>query len=318
MHSSRPKGFTLIELLVVIAIIAVLIALLLPAVQAAREAARRSQCVNNLKQLGLSMQNFHDAMGTLPPGAVNSPAQGWPFFVLGYLEQVSMQNALNINAPYYDARNSTVTQATINVFNCPSDPNSGLFYYSKFLPRKKGSYAVNWGNSHYDQGLPNPFTGPMGTVVPIRGPFRVTVPSKGINAFSFRDITDGTSNTMQTSELLIGMNTGTSAGQSDIRGDIWGDSRCGNMYTAYLAPNSTLQDQLDSKNDCQYINGNPPCNAPSPQGADYDAARSKHPGGVNVGFCDGSVRFIKNSVNVYAWRAVSTKDGGEIISSDAL
>ncbi len=317
MRARLVRGFTLIELLVVIAIIAVLIALLLPAVQAAREAARRSQCVNNLKQLGLSMQNFHESQGTLPPGQLSSPSQGWPFFILGYIEQVAMKNALNLNAPYYDSRNSTVTQATLNVFNCPSDPNSGLFYYSKYTPRKKGNYGVNWGNSHYDQGLPNPFTGPMGTVVPIRGPFRVNNTSNAVVPFGMRDITDGTSNTMMVGEILIGMNTGTSAGQSDIRGDIWGESRCGNMFMAYTAPNSTLQDQLDSKNDCQYINGNPPCNAPSPQGADYDAARSKHPGGVNIGFCDGSVKFIKDTVNINAWRAISTKDGGEVVSADA-
>src|SRR4051794_38412025 len=116
MSMRRAKGFTLIELLVVIAIIAVLIALLLPAVQSARAAARRIQCVNNLKQYGIAMNNFHDVNGTFPYGAWNSPQQAWSMKILPFLEQTAMANALNINATYYDIRNTTVTQATINIF----------------------------------------------------------------------------------------------------------------------------------------------------------------------------------------------------------
>src|SRR5579859_1625524 len=116
---SRPsRAFTLIELLVVIAIISVLIALLLPAVQAARAAAQRAQCINNLKQLGLGMHNHHDTQGTFPFGSFNSPAQPWTFPILPYLEQVGMSNALNVNATFYDAKNSTVTSTIIGVFLC--------------------------------------------------------------------------------------------------------------------------------------------------------------------------------------------------------
>src|SRR4051795_5820025 len=125
--SRRPRparGFTLIELLVVIAIIAVLIALLLPAVQAAREAARRLQCVNNMKQFGIGMQNHHDATGAFTYGAWNSPAQPWSFFILPYIEQTVMANALNMSATFTDGKNSTVTQSNLAVFNRPSDPNA--------------------------------------------------------------------------------------------------------------------------------------------------------------------------------------------------
>ena len=116
------RGFTLIELLVVIAIIGALIALLLPAVQAAREAGRRVHCTNNLKQLGIAMHHFHDAHDTFARGAWNSPQQTWTFSILPYLEEGPLFHAVNVNSPYYDARNTTVTQATIGVFHCPSDP----------------------------------------------------------------------------------------------------------------------------------------------------------------------------------------------------
>src|SRR3954466_569686 len=130
IRMEKKTGFTLIELLVVIAIIAVLIGLLLPAVQAAREAARRTQCVNNMKQLGLGMQNFHEAQGTLPWGGKSSPAQTWTFLILPYLEQTTMSNALNLTLASTVFENSTVVQAKLALFNCPSDPNAGATWLS--------------------------------------------------------------------------------------------------------------------------------------------------------------------------------------------
>jgi prepilin-type N-terminal cleavage/methylation domain-containing protein/prepilin-type processing-associated H-X9-DG protein len=311
---SRPsRAFTLIELLVVIAIIAVLIALLLPAVQAAREAARRAQCVNNLKQLGIGMHNFHDTEGTFPFGAFNSPAQSWTFPILPFLEQVAMSNSLNVNAPFYDARNSTVTSATIGVFLCPSDPGAGsIIVVSNEPPRKKGNYVVNWGNSHYDQGNPNPFTGPLGTVVPQRGPFRVNTAT--VPPYSLRDLTDGSSGTLLMSELIAAQPNGSIY---DYRGDIWSQSRCATMFMAYTPPNSTVPDQMDNKNQCVYPYAtNPPCLNGNGSQPDFTAARSLHSGGVNTLMGDGSVRFVKSSINVITWRALSTAQGGEVVSGD--
>jgi prepilin-type N-terminal cleavage/methylation domain-containing protein/prepilin-type processing-associated H-X9-DG protein len=318
MMTRRAKGFTLIELLVVIAIIAVLIALLLPAVQSARAAARRIQCVNNLKQYGIAFQNFHDVKGMLPPGAQNSPAQGWTFMVLPYLEQTTMSNALNLTSTFYDVSNTTVTQSQVSVFNCPSDPGVGTIYYSKLQPagRQKGNYAVNWGNSHYDQGSPNPFNGPVGSIIPVKGPFTVYNTSKP-NPIGLRDIIDGTSNTMMVGELIIGLNNGTGTSSSDVRGDIWSDSRCANDFMAYQPPNSKIPDSLNATADCQTVSGNPPCVYSGSAGVDYNAARSYHGGGVNVVNCDGSVKFMKDSINVYTWRALSTKDNGEIIDGSS-
>jgi prepilin-type N-terminal cleavage/methylation domain-containing protein/prepilin-type processing-associated H-X9-DG protein len=314
MASRHVRGFTLIELLVVIAIIAVLIALLLPAVQAAREAARRIQCTNNLKQFGLAMHNHHESRDTFPFGAYNSPQQGWAIATLPFLEQAAMANALNINAPFYDARNSTVTQATLAVFHCPSDPGAGTVQHTSNQPdRLKGNYAVNWGNAHYDQGNPNPLSGPSGPVTPARGPFRVNTAT--IPPYAMRDVVDGASNTMMMSELIIGQGSGSN---TDIRGDIWSVSRCAFMYTAYTPPNSKIPDQMDGKNDCQYpFATNPPCLGGNGSQPDYNAARSFHPGGVDVLFCDGRVKFIKDTVVLTTWRALSTKDGGEVISADS-
>src|SRR3954454_21722354 len=125
MRRHPSRGFTLIELLVVIAIIAVLIALLLPAVQSAREAARRIQCVNNLKQFGLAQHNHHDSQGTFTFGSWSSPAQPWSFKILAYMEQVTMANALNMSQAWNTPVQSTVTSAIVASFMCPSDINAG-------------------------------------------------------------------------------------------------------------------------------------------------------------------------------------------------
>src|SRR4051794_21890252 len=125
----RRRGFTLIELLVVIAIIAVLIALLLPAVQAAREAARRAQCVNNLKQIGLALHNYHDTVGSFPPGGQSAPSYAGTWFnwltsILPQIEQMPLYNATNFSRQIYQAENTTVSLTMITAYLCPSDSSN--------------------------------------------------------------------------------------------------------------------------------------------------------------------------------------------------
>ncbi len=327
----RHRGFTLIELLVVIAIIAVLIALLLPAVQAARASARRIQCVNNMKQLGIAMHNYHDVISTFPIGrmGINRPAgsapypfdpagansrRTWAWMILPYLEQKavyqSINFSLNYNAPNH--ANDTALGALNACYVCPADPNMGYLETGSYHVYK-GNYMANWGNTHYDQdGNPatNPFTtGPLNDNVPFLGaPFGLD------KSFGLQTIVDGSSNTLLMSEVIIALPSAT--GGQDHRGDIFNDDHNGAMFMAYTPPNSTIPDQMASNSYCQpSIASNPVCNGKSPA---LNAARSYHAGGINAILSDGSVRFIKNSIDTATWRALSTARGSEVISANSF
>lgn len=314
------RGFTLIELLVVIAIIAVLIALLLPAVQQAREAARRSQCKNNLKQIGLAMHNFHDSNGTLPAG------QGpygccwgtWQVLVLGWLDQGAAmalyQNWGGNDSVYGDglapqsggtfprygaAPNTTnVTARRYAVFTCPSDtPNAPIGGITNH------NYVANWGNTHYGQT-----TYPGTTVTFLQAPFgtaKDTAAGKRQKGEPLSSITDGTSNTILMSEVLQGRG-------SDLRGFTWWGDASG--FTAYEGPNTTIPDRIYTAGYCdnQPLQ-NLPCAVSDGSNPTRFAARSRHVGGVHTGMCDGSVRFVSQNINLGTWRGMSTSQGAEVI-----
>jgi prepilin-type N-terminal cleavage/methylation domain-containing protein/prepilin-type processing-associated H-X9-DG protein len=347
MMGHRRRGFTLIELLVVIAIIAVLIALLLPAVQAAREAARRAQCVNNLKQLGIAMHNYHDSLGSLPPGGMAIVDGTWQLFILSYLEQNGLYNAYNQSGTYELAggvKNTdqnlryggvcqlTVTSARINTLTCPSDTINSPGYPSA-LPNvfiSFHNYVVNFGPYGYYQQLSTAPNGYGGTTFSnpyppgnwLGAPFSDAEASyypARLQVYNFSSITDGLSNTLMASETVQGHPFGSN---NDHRGHTWwGESAA---FEAWLAPNSPLPDVLEDATYCGSIYPamsplNPPCTAPytTTQGVTY-AARSRHPGGVNTVMCDGSVKFIKNSISLFTWRALSSTQGGEVISADSF
>jgi len=334
----RRSGFTLIELLVVIAIIAVLIALLLPAVQSAREAARRMRCVNNLKQLGIAMHNYQTSVGTLPQG-MNGDAWGnWQVAILPYVEQASLFNSWNsygnntpgpgyVDAPlrYNGVANITVTSTRVSAFYCPSDGGNnattgiGQTINNKTMNVTSQNYVVNFGNTDMEQmsfnGIPfrgAPFTDIGSPFVDIAGGNYQQRGADGtaMTTYSFSTVVDGLSNTMMLSEVIVGQSNGS---VWDLRGFSW--SGPASEYTAIVGPNSTSPDTL-FPGECNYpFAQNPPCTT-----ADliwYFGARSRHSGGVNVAMIDGSVKFIKNSINLNTWSAISTTQGGEVVSADA-
>ncbi|MGA2700279.1 MAG: DUF1559 domain-containing protein [Isosphaeraceae bacterium] len=373
--SHRPtRGFTLIELLVVIAIIAVLIALLLPAVQSAREAARRAQCVNNLKQIGIAIHNYISTNNTLPIGSVYerlnpvdcNPSNntdyliGWSLFeqILNYTEQQSIYNAINFNLSpgghNYNgvdagAANYTAMSATVASFVCPSDTGFTPFTYSgttSINGYAQCSYAGMSGT--YDIwdfwcGCP-----PAATIPSCQG--GVWPNNDGVfyrdYAVRLRSITDGTSNTIAVGEFARFKN------DPDQNDNQW--NRALLFQSAYSTTTSRPEGIASSapkinapfqpNNATTYANWN---NWLHPTG-DFDSwcfsnngayalmlgqfgFRSQHPGGANFLFADGSVHFLKETIDmgnpVYSstlannnkgvYRNLSTRAGGEVISSDA-
>jgi len=369
--SARPgirRGFTLIELLVVIAIIAVLIALLLPAVQAAREAARRAQCVNNLKQLALAAHNYHDINQSFPIGipynydAVAWPPGGWnpsqSVFVsmLGQFEQASLFNAMNFSRNIWSIANSTIFATGLSTLWCPSDGTVSRAV-NPGVP-----LSMDWGGATPTVRFTD-YAGCFGTWLsePFIYAFTATF-SPGINSnpnfqamqangdgifnlnisYNISAVTDGTSNTIIYGEKAQGKfsqtNNVSGYGPDYNQFGWWPQAYSFNTaFTTMYPINPFNKVQLDN-----------------PQGADgtladnwVESASSFHPGGANFAFADGSVKFLKDSINswpvppagsilpigisinptgVYSinpaliqrgvYQSLSTRNGGEIISSD--
>jgi len=356
MNSCRRRGFTLIELLVVIAIIAVLIALLLPAVQSAREAARRAQCVNNLKQLGLASANFESTFGKFPPGFGPTPTDssfatgtGVPAntlaVVLPFLEQSAMYNAFNfyftINLYGPNTPNQTAQEQIVNAFVCPSDASN-----TRFVNLGYANYCASLGGSADQFETNTQFMGIFNVRRDKSPPQYLDPPTnKQPNAnynapapVTVASATDGTSNTGLFSECkrsYAAFSGGTVLG--GVPGtDIVNVYILSNAVDNQVAPKCTFlgpgystriyyrgQQYYRSLPMTGYYTHTLPPNSKLYDCGDtsyaraHMAPRSYHSGGANVGFADGSVKFIKDTVSPTTFFALGTRAGGEVVSSDA-
>jgi prepilin-type N-terminal cleavage/methylation domain-containing protein/prepilin-type processing-associated H-X9-DG protein len=333
------SAFTLVELLVVIAIIGVLVALLLPAVQSARESARRMQCTNNIKQIGLGVANYESTHRAMPPGNYHSVFGSWLVWLLPYVEQQALRDRYSNDGMngypttgirYGNAPNLPVTTTTLKVYTCPSDNRSGITVNSSGVTFH--NYTANYGNTTRGRlspagtstsGAPNIFGGApfLEVVMPnltdssSPGPYNFIAHDNTYKTVvRIAEITDGTSNTLAISETIMGRG-------GDLRGFAWWGGGC--HFETKLTPNSPLPDITEQS--CTPANRlNPPCtNHPNPKPSNSDpnteesiAARSRHPSGVNAAFCDGSARFISNNVNLDVWRALGTAGGGDPATLD--
>lgn len=334
------RGFTLVELLVVIAIIGVLVALLLPAIQAAREAARRSQCLNNLRQLGLMCQNYHDVNEQLPWGAVNNEGSLWSFYTMPFIEQANIQKLVQLGAkngelsddglnwahpgPYTreqiannrSYQNLIVCETPISVYQCPS-----------ISPR--GQYDISYDTWHVINRQPSSYIGSASGIVtnqngtePLPANNHVQKKMAGLDGvlfgasdIAFRQILDGLSNTMLIGEAAHDMARVDAVGgsrpehQLGSRKDHWyygSDDIDTGSYDMSEAMGSTgvpmnLQNQAT---------GVDPCALPSAAGCQalQLSFGSVHPGGMNLVRCDASASFLVEGIDDIAWRDLGTRD----------
>ena len=286
------RGFTLIELLVVIAIIGVLVGLLLPAVQQAREAARRTTCVNNMKQLGIACHNYKDVNQVLPPGwqkpaditnFPNGNFWGWGTFLLPFIEENSIFDQIDFTAEYSvnSGPNDGISANILTGYLCPSDPSGPMS--SKFNNHAKSNYIGSYGNKIIDVW--------NWSKTANRGVFQEN------SALKFRHITDGTSNT-----ILLGERTGTPRNGKNYEAGLWAgpQSLGGTSSSPHMAVGRGPGTNTEVINTVNGTNG-------------WTLSVSDHPGGANVAKVDGSVAFLNDSINVEAYRLMIQIDDGQVI-----
>jgi prepilin-type N-terminal cleavage/methylation domain-containing protein/prepilin-type processing-associated H-X9-DG protein len=341
--SKNRPGFTLVELLVVIAIIGVLVALLLPAVQAAREAARRNQCLNNLRQFTLGCLNHESATERLPAGFTTSPAHGndthhtWASYALPYLEQAGMFGTINFKVPSWvswlniagggDKRspNAAWLYTQLDIHMCPSDQPRDI-HAGIARSFAHGNYLANagWGSpwpqfetkAEYENRIRaqlNIAANDAAQSRDLRGPFQKVFSDRN-EGLALKAITDGTSTTVMLGEVR-------QYPGEDSRGLLYLGS-C--LYDHKFPPNTPALDEMEFCNEegpADDRNGikepSAPCSSArgGPPRWTAQTSRSQHQGGVNVSFCDGSGAFINDSVDLALWKRISTRAGEETVGA---
>jgi prepilin-type N-terminal cleavage/methylation domain-containing protein/prepilin-type processing-associated H-X9-DG protein len=327
----KRAGFTLVELLVVIAIIGILVALLLPAIQAAREAARRTQCQNNMKQTSLGCLNHENVMGKLPVGmSIGGDANGngsiemwwpeddvkhsWAAYALPYLEEATIFDLLDFDSPIWaqppvNGAEPPWISHQFPFYLCPSDigPNQHLPNSSRFA---HGNYSGNFGTKSWFQIHPSKYGRTVSGLdramlehspLITRGVFEKTLNGEN-DGISFRSITDGTSKTVLLGEVR-------QFPGNDGRGVFYLGS--GSFYSHEFPPNSNA---LDSSEWCTAeVNPAAPCTTQysGSRGPFQQTARSQHPGGVHMAYCDGHIEFTNESIDMRLYRAIATRAGGD-------
>ncbi len=310
------RAFTLVELLVVITIIGILIGLLLPAVQAAREAARRMQCSNNLKQLGLAMHNYHAAHGTLPFAASHWGHGGWVKMTLPYIEQQAMADNWDETKLYLQQPNLDLCRMPLATHICPSDVRTRSSWGGNAYEMANFNYAVNLGNTSVYRV--SPLNGVTFRGAPFHYEEGVTA---DIETFDFASIRDGTTSTLMFAEVRQAPTSlATDSTHKDLRGLIWYGHQTG--FTTHEAPNTTVPDYVQNgwcpKPDLAADIGMPCANESGQKSGATPKnlfARSTHPGGVQVTLCDGSVRFISESIELATWRNLGSSQDREVLGN---